>query len=441
MPRTALPVLVVVWCASGTALRGADDPRALVERALNAMGGPELVKLQFASRAKVKGNIRAGRGELEISFEGEVVAQSDGRMRLTQRIERGERKIEIVTVVDGTRSWRSIDGTVTDFSPDELREVGKYPYREKVTGLTDLLTDKGFTLTVLDEPATVAGLPAIAMKVSSKGQDDMTLYFDKETGLRVKCRYQTKAKGEDRDAWHETTLTDYREVVQGAAEERLLQEAGVRHAGPALLEYLRGQAPDPARLEKARALIKNLAAEAFAAREKATEELIALGPVALPLLREAARDRDLEVSRRAKQCLQQIGEEANRSTVAAAVRLAAVRRPAGAVPALLDLLPGADETVAAEIKAALFALAQGGKPDEALVRALADRDPARRAAAAAALGKDGGAYAKEPRRLYTRLPKMATKGALYVDGKLQVELEWLEFEIFNRFADKEFARP
>ncbi len=441
MSRTALPVLLAAWCASVGALRGADDPRAIVERAVNALGGPELVKLQVASRGKVKGKLHVGRGVPDIVFDGEVLSQPDGRMRLTQRIERDGRKIEVITGIDGPRSWRSVDGTVTDFSPEELREVSQYAYREKVTGLVDLLTDKAFTLTTLDEPATVAGRPAVAVKVSSKGQEDVILYFDRETGLRVKCRYKTKAKGEDREAWHETTLADYHDVVPGAADERLLQEAGVRHAGPALVEYLRGQVADAARLAKVRALIKSLADETFAAREKATEELIAVGPVALPLLREAARDRDLEVSRRAKQCLQQIGEEANRSTVAAAVRLAAVRRPAGAAEALLNLLPGADETLTGEIKAALYALAQGGKPDEALVRALADRDPARRAAAAAALGKDGGAYAKEPRRMYARQPKMAARGALYVDGKLQVELEWLEFEFFTRFPDREFSRP
>jgi HEAT repeat protein len=220
-----------------------------------------------------------------------------------------------------------------------------------------------------------------------------------------------------------------------------LQEAKVRCTGPALLEYLRSRIPEPARLEKARALVKKLGDDAFAVREKATADLTALGPVALPLLRMAAKDKDPEVSRRAVQCLQQIGEEGSKNAVAAAVRLAAVRRPEGTAGVLLDLLPGADEALTAEIKAALFALAPDGKPDGVLVRALEDRDPARRGAAAAVLGKDGGAYRKEVRRVYGRLPKWPMKIALYVDGKMQMEMETLEIEFFTRFADKEFARP
>jgi hypothetical protein len=77
-----------------------------------------------------------------------------------------------------------------------------------------------------------------------------------------------------------------------------------------------------------------------------------------------------------------------------------------------------------------------------LVKALADKDPARRAVAAAALGKDGGAYLKEPRRrIYTKVPKQAAKTSSYVDGNLQVEFEASEWEFFNRFEDKEFAKP
>jgi hypothetical protein len=438
MLRTALPVLLLLGCIGG--LRAADDPRAIVERAIQALGGAEVVQQHVAVRMKIKGKGYQDGGRMAIPVEGEILSQPGGRSRLTLRLELFGMKHEAIIVVDGKKSWHCINGSVTDFSPDEVRDVEASAYRDRVTNLTDLLTDKAFALAALPD-ATVSGRPAAVVKVSSKGQGDVSLYFDKETGLLVKYAYLSKDRVQDKEVPHETILSDYRDPVPGAAEERLLHEAKVRVGGPALLEYLRSQVPDPARLEKARALVKKLGDDAFEAREKATAELAALGPVALPLLRAAAKDSDPEVARRAVQCLQQIGEEANKSAVAAAVRLAAVRHPDGAAVVLLDLLRGADETLSAEIKAALFALAQGGKPDEVLVRALEDRDPARRAAAAAALGKDGGAYRKEVRRVYVPLPRQAMKTAAYVDGKLQLELEALDLEFFSRFADKEFAKP
>ncbi len=440
MPRTALPVLVLAWCAGG--LRAADDPRAIVERAIQALGGAEVVQQHAAVRMKMKGTAYPGPvvGKMGMPIEGEVLTQPNGRSRLTLRLELIGTKHEAVIVVDGKKSWHSLDGNVTDASPDEVREHEASAYRDRVTNLADLLTDKAFTLAALPD-ATVSGRPAAVVKVSSKGQADVSLFFDKETGLLVKYAYRSKDRGQDKEAPHETLLSDYREPVPGAAEERLLHEAKVRVGGAALLDYLRSQVPDAARLEKARALVKKLGDEGFEVREKATAELSAMGPVALPLLRAAAKDSDPEVARRAAQCLQHIGEEANKTAVTAAVRLAAVRRPDGAAAVLLDLLSGADETLTAEIKAALFHLARAGKPDEALVRALEDRDPTRRTAAAAALGKDGGAYGKEVRRVYLRPPRQAMKTATYVDGQLQLEMETLEIEFFSRFADKEFARP
>jgi HEAT repeat protein len=83
-----------------------------------------------------------------------------------------------------------------------------------------------------------------------------------------------------------------------------------------------------------------------------------------------------------------------------------------------------------------------GKRDPLLVRALRDKDQRRRAAAAAALGEDGGDYARRPgRRVIPRPFKIATKAVRYVDGKKEAEIEHSEFQFFNAFEDKVFAKP
>src|SRR5262249_24936971 len=77
---------------------------------------------------------------------------------------------------------------------------------------------------------------------------------------------------------------------------------------------------------------------------------------------------------------------------AAALRLVAWRKPAGAVEVLLNYLPFADtEAQAGEVKRVLAALAwSAGQPDAVLVGALNDPRAPRRAAAVEALCRAGG---------------------------------------------------
>jgi hypothetical protein len=299
-----------------------------------------------------------------------------------------------------------------------------------------------FTLTPLAQ-TKILGRPAAGVKVSSRGQPDMSLYFDRETGFLVKYAYRGKDPEDPKEALREMVLADYRDPKLGSAEENALSEAKIDTSGPALVEFLRRQAPEPGRVEKVRVLIRQLGDESFTVREKATAELVALGPLALPFLQAAAKSSDREVARRAAQCLQQMGEHTGSKRTILAVRLIPIRRPAGAVEALLNVLPGADPDLVREIKAALFALCRtDGAVDPALTRALTGKDSARRAAAAAVLGKDDGAYLREPRcRIFVGLPKQASRTLHYVDGKLTMELAASEWEFFNRFEDRDFARP
>ena len=89
----------------------------------------------------------------------------------------------------------------------------------------------------------------------------------------------------------------------------------------------------------------------------------------------------------------------------AVVRAVAALKPDGAADALLDYLPYAeDDKVEQEIESALAAVAlSDGKPESALVRALTDTTPVRRAAAAVALCRVGG---REPDR---RRPRAAQR--------------------------------
>src|SRR5262245_49265273 len=174
--------------------------------------------------------------------------------------------------------------------------------------------------------------------------------------------------------------------------------------GEALLEALREHTPTGQTRQKVRDLLDRLGSDDFGKREAASRELFALGRVALPQLREALKDKDVEIARRAKLLVERIEREPAHHLPLAALRLLAVRKPTGAAGAVLSFLPYAeDESQAEEGRTALASLAsKEGKPEPDLRRGLSDERTLVRAAAAQALAKGGGVEGRAAARKLLR---------------------------------------
>jgi hypothetical protein len=180
-------------------------------------------------------------------------------------------------------------------------------------------------------------------------------------------------------------------------DEQLLKGASVGTDGPGLLAFFRKRVPTKEDRQRADELVARLGSKTFRARETASKGLIALGFAARPGLARAAKDKDAEIARRAQECLDTIDRANSVEVEGAAVRLLSVRRPDGACRALLEFLPSVrDAGVEEEALAALIVLGiRGGKADDSLARALDDKEPSRRAAAALVLGHSGPDVLKE----------------------------------------------
>ncbi len=176
------------------------------------------------------------------------------------------------------------------------------------------------------------------------------------------------------------------------ADEELLHRASLATDGPSLIDFFKRRTPDAGLQADVAALVKKLGAQRFAVREKASEELLKIGPPALPLLEKARRDPDLEVARRAENLVTIISTSLTPELITAAVRLLAVRKPEGGLEALLNFVPTiSEEYVLEEARDALVALGgTKGKPAGILLKALADREPSKRAMAAEAVARLSG---------------------------------------------------
>ena len=140
---------------------------------------------------------------------------------------------------------------------------------------------------------------------------------------------------------------------------KTLAEARIGTEGPALLDFLRQRSlPDD---ERARipALVRKLGDDDFGAREQAAALLIKAGRAAVPYLRPALRDRDLEIARGARDCLERIESASDLALAAAVVRVLSARQPDGADAVLISYLPSvADDFLEDTVHAALEKVGQ-----------------------------------------------------------------------------------
>ncbi len=161
--------------------------------------------------------------------------------------------------------------------------------------------------------------------------------------------------------------------------------------GQQLLEYLKQRTLTDADQTKIGGIIARFGADDFEEREKAAQEILAYGSAAIGPLKKAERDSDPEIAYRARYALRRLETIPHAAVAAAAVRAVARLKPDGAAAVLIGFLPVADsEPLMDTIRQALVELAvNNGKAEPALLAALADPLPLRRAAAYVALTNGG----------------------------------------------------
>jgi HEAT repeat protein len=181
------------------------------------------------------------------------------------------------------------------------------------------------------------------------------------------------------------------------ADEQTLKPAGVATDAAGLLAFFRGRTLSPADQRKIDELVRQLDSPALREREEAVTRLVQVGRAALPALTRAATGKTLELAWRARQCINRIEKGPGPELPAAAARLLAERRPAGAVEVLLNYVPFADDdTVEEEVLAAVGRLGiRAGKVGPALLAALRAPAAERRAAAGYVLAQSGGLGQRE----------------------------------------------
>ena len=168
----------LLMCVNGFA---ADDCDAIIAKAVKAYGGVANLTKHAASKSKNKGTLYIG---VDLPFTQDISIQHPNKFREEMELEANGQKVAVITAFDGEKGWLSVNGKVQELNDKILAELKEAAHLLRLGRLV-FLKDKSCTLTPLGE-AKVNDKPAVGIRVSTKGYRDVSLYFDKETGLFAK---------------------------------------------------------------------------------------------------------------------------------------------------------------------------------------------------------------------------------------------------------------
>jgi hypothetical protein len=207
--RCWLTIGVVLAVSGLTRADEQADLKAIVDKAIKAHGGEDkLSKIKVVS-TKAKGKFY-GMGADGIDYTLESFIQAPDKMRIKIEGEAMGNKFEFTQVINGDKGWVTMGEGAEEMSKDQLTEGKANLYAGWVAQLHPL-KGKEFKLAALGD-AKVGDKAAVGVKVSSKDQRDVNLYFDKKTGLLLKRESIVKdPMAGGADATEEVLFDDYKE--------------------------------------------------------------------------------------------------------------------------------------------------------------------------------------------------------------------------------------
>lgn len=221
------------------AIGQAEDPVAILDKAIQAHGGIEKLAAIKAEKIKSQGKgvlaqpvkiegIVPGKVQVlkEGSFTGQSYYEFPGRFKekadfhfkvpLSRQAE-ADISLVLDNVLNEGKAVALMNGDPSP-TPADLSELKEKVHRRQICWLA-CLKDKAYTLSALNGEE-VAGKPTVALRVKAKGFQDVDLFFDKQTGLLVKMRYQ--ARENDKPVTEEEIVAGYQQVGGVTAPKKIV---------------------------------------------------------------------------------------------------------------------------------------------------------------------------------------------------------------------------
>lgn len=209
MRRFLIPLAVLFAFSLVTRADDAADAKAMIEKAIKARGDKADSK-NNAMTWKEKGRF-SGNG-VNVEYKSDWAFQGPDKYRFVLVAEIDDAKVNMTYVVNGEKAWILEGGQSEEMAGEKLAQSQNDAYQFWVTSLAPLVNDKGFTLATA-KGKDVDGKATTAVKVTCEKKPELTLFFDKESGLLVKREVMVKDEFQGwKEVLDEATFSDYKET-------------------------------------------------------------------------------------------------------------------------------------------------------------------------------------------------------------------------------------
>jgi hypothetical protein len=180
---SAIALALLAGCGGRPGAADGEDPRAVIERAIKAVGGEDRLARVTAGRSKARGTVTVEGQTIPMTLE--TVFQVPDKFRQVQQLEVRGATVGVTQVVAGGKGWVSVQGKVQELEGDLLRSLREECYAAQVEMLVPLLREGGYTLSMLSY-VEVGGRRVVGVRVAAEGHNDIELYFDRDSYLPVR---------------------------------------------------------------------------------------------------------------------------------------------------------------------------------------------------------------------------------------------------------------
>ncbi len=225
-PLLAVLSLILVLALVGRAQEG--ETAGIIEKAIKAHFPKGIDAKNKGMRTRTKGTLHIM--GLDLEFTQEVAVQIPDKFKEVMEMTVMNQNVTVTTVFNGKEGWIRAGGQdvpVTDEILAEFKEVGYS------VGLMQgiFLKDKDVKFAALGE-IQVKGKPALGVRVSREGKKDISLYFDKATGLMAKAEMRKRDIMSGQEVTEERFVLEY----QNLADRKVAKKVEVQRDGKPLLE-------------------------------------------------------------------------------------------------------------------------------------------------------------------------------------------------------------
>jgi hypothetical protein len=196
----------VVLAFASQVARAEDGGNAVLDKAIKAVGGEEVLGKIKAANWKAKGTLSFGGADNPITTETTV--QGIDHANLVFEGEFGGMKIKGLSVIAGDKGWRTFPNP-GEMDAEALAEAKRTLYLQVCPVTLVPLKGKGFKVVPADDEK-IGDKTAKGLKITGPDSKTFTIYFDETSGLPV--RMVAKVKGFEGDEYTQTTnYSDYKE--------------------------------------------------------------------------------------------------------------------------------------------------------------------------------------------------------------------------------------